>query len=411
MPATSLKIKREIKDTPKRVVLSSILFAMFVDIKVLNSIIATAYPSFSGEAMTIMYIVIVVLLISVAIIFRGNNASKTPISLTLIVSFCILWYFITKTLVGEPSVELPYFFVFTISAFIIPCIIKYDVRLLLLFILILPSWGIFYLMQLFYREIEEFGVITMGTSYGLLIPVIANIVYVFFYYSEDCLIKKIFLLPFFACNLLYLVQLAMFGSRGPIASLVFMLIVFWIISLDKYGRLKINRIRVFAIITILPILIIFFVHILSFLSETLSIYGLSLNVIEKFLTLEGAGDMTNGRDNITKIAINGIIESPLFGYGFAQFENNTGIVYPHNFVLQLLYDGGIILTSIILFPVLGHLRLKFLRHNRDEIICILFFLFASVPGALFSGDVWKASILWIFFGASLSSNNTNIRKL
>ena len=63
-----------------------------------------------------------------------------------------------------------------------------------------------------------------------------------------------------------------------------------------------------------------------------------MNVIDKNMRMIAEGDMSNGRDYIEGIALHKIAESPIFGYGLDQFENNTGMVYPHNFVLQMVFQ-------------------------------------------------------------------------
>lgn len=141
------------------------------------------------------------------------------------------------------------------------------------------------------------------------------------------------------------------------------------------------------------------------MQDLFSTFDISLNVVDKFLRLDDNGDMTNGRESLSTMAWKGIVESPLWGNGISQFNNNTGEGYPHNFVLQMLYDGGIILTLAIMAPVTQSLirKLKTISENKFAFFVLLFF--ASVPGALFSGDLWNASTLWMFFGFVLAKNS------
>ena len=118
-----------------------------------------------------------------------------------------------------------------------------------------------------------------------------------------------------------------------------------------------------------------------------------------------SGDLSNGRDAIDIIAWDGIFESPFLGYGTAQFENNTGFVYPHNFILQFLYDGGLLLTFVVLFPIVRTVIQKIKKVNSQEYICLIFLFFCSVPGSLLSGDLWESGMLWMFFGFVLSRNS------
>ena len=47
----------------------------------------------------------------------------------------------------------------------------------------------------------------------------------------------------------------------------------------------------------------------------------------------GTNDLSNGRSEIYKFTIKGIIESPLFGHGISRiyYLSNSVINYPHNF--------------------------------------------------------------------------------
>ena len=134
-------------------------------------------------------------------------------------------------------------------------------------------------------------------------------------------------------------------------------------------------------------------------------YDISLNVIDKFLDMGARGDMSNGRKDIDVFAWKGIWQSPILGHGIAQFERNTGIIYPHHFIIQMIYDGGFILTILVLTPIILSAINKIKKANHDEIICLIFLFFCSVPGALFSGDLWNSNVLWIFFGFVLSKHS------
>jgi O-antigen ligase len=118
--------------------------------------------------------------------------------------------------------------------------------------------------------------------------------------------------------------------------------------------------------------------------------------------MNNENDVTSGRDVIFKLTTLAISQNPLLGYGIDQFENNTGIVYPHNFILQLLYDGGLVLTFLVIFPVIRGIVKLFKTCSYNEFIVFVALFFASVPGGLLSGDLWTMVTLWVFFGAVFS---------
>lgn len=386
-------------------ILASIFLALFADVKTLNLIVIAAYPSYSGVFMTAMYAVIIIGLLIIGLFLQRRSFLKLRKSHWGICILCILWYIMTSLFIASPSVNIQFFGVFMVAAFLIPGIIHIDVRTFLIALVVLPSIGILYLDRIFYGEILETGVVSMGTCYALLIPVLGDLVYLRFYYRKESIRMKIIMLFFAAINLFYLVQMAMFGSRGPILCAVLLIMSFFIIRIDDNKKVFFRKGRVLIIIIGLLFLIFSFTAILQALQDFLAKFDMSLNVVDKFLRLDDNGDMTNGRESLSTMAWKGIVESPLWGNGISQFNNNTGEGYPHNFVLQMLYDGGIILTLAIMVPVTQSLirKLKTISENKFSFFVLLFF--ASVPGALFSGDLWNASTLWMFFGFVLAKNS------
>lgn len=391
---------------PVNVVVSSILLALFADTKVINLIIATARPSLAGSFMALMYAIVIAGLFCLGLFIQRRRLTALSPSYIGICFLCILWYLITSTFIGEPSVPVTFFVIFTITAFIIPGIIRIDVKTFLMALFIMPSVGIFFIEQIFVSEVLETGVVSMGTCYALLVPVLANLVYWRFYYSLDRVIVKALVILFSAINIFYLIQMAMYGSRGPILCVILLLASFFIIKVDtNNNHLSIRKGRVLTISLLAIIISVSFIPILQAISDYLASFDISVNVIDKFLRMEDTGDLSNGREAIDSITWNGIFDSPLLGHGIAQFKRNTGIVYPHNFLLQLLYDGGLFLSLSLLIPIMRNIIRKMRRPQTNETICLIFLFFASVPGALFSGDLWQATLLWIFFGFVLSDNS------
>lgn len=386
-------------------IFASLFLALFADIKTLNLIVIAAYPSFSGAFMTAMYAVVVIGLLLIGLFLQRRSFLKLRKSHWGICILCILWYIMTSVFIASPSVSIQFFGIFMIATFLIPGIIRIDVRTFLIALIVLPSMGVLYLDRIFYGEIIETGVVSMGTCYALLIPVLGDLVYLRFYYKKESIWIKIIMLFFAAINLFYLVQMAMFGSRGPILCAVLLIMSFFVIQIGDNKRILIRKRRVLIIIIGLIFLISSFATILQSLQTFFSTFDISLNVVDKFLRLDDAGDVTNGRESLSTMAWKGIMESPLWGNGISQFNNNTGEGYPHNFILQMLYDGGIILTLAIMAPISRSLIRKLKTVSENEFVCLMLLFFASVPGALFSGDFWNAGTLWMFFGFVLSKNS------
>ena len=383
------------------IVITSVLLAIFVDIKFLNLIILAAMPSFSG-IMTLMYAIVVIGIIYMGVLKKNRNfVSLTPTQIA-ITTLCFLWYILTSAFIGEPSVPLSLFSIFTLAAFIIPSIICIDVRIFLLTLFILPSVGIFYIDQIIIKSIIEENTLSMGKCYSMLVPVLACFVFLRFFFMKENIWKRLLLLPFMAINIFYLIQMVMFGSRSPILCVLLFIVSCFTVQISDNKQIHFRKGNIVLIFIGLIILGSLFIPILQAISVFFGNIDISLNVIDKILRLHEDGNILNGRDNISELALLGIYQSPILGHGLAQFQQNTGMVYPHNFLLQMLYDGGLFLTSCVLIPILKAGIHKIKNASADEFIYLIFLFFASVPGALFSGDLWQSVILWLFFGSLLS---------
>lgn len=390
---------------PKNVVAVSILLAIFASTKIINLIMSVALPSSTGSFMTLMYGTVVVGLFVIGLFFQKNSLrtlSSTHIGICVL---CIAWYIFSSLLVGQPSVSIQFFAIFTVAAFIIPGIIVIDVRIFLLAFLLFPSFGVFYFNQIIYNSILEEGILSMGICYSMLAPVLANLVYIRYYYWNERKTVKILLLPFTAINVYYLIQMSMFGSRGPLLCVLLLLTSFAIFDVKEDLIVYLRRGRTVLVVIGVLLIASSFVYILQLVNDFLLNHNLYVNAIDKILRLEDSGDISNGRDALSKIVWDGIWNSPFIGHGTSQFGKNTGIVYPHNFIYQMLYDGGVILTLCVLIPIIKGLIHRFKYIRKEDFVCLLLLFFASVPGALFSGDLWQSSLLWMFFGFVLSKNS------
>lgn len=388
---------------PSNVVVTSILLALFADTKMINLIVLAARPSLAGVFMTAMYAIVVVGLFYMGIIRQSHSIRQLSPSHIFVCGLCVFWYISTLLLIGQPSVSLTFFGIFTVASFLIPGLITIDVRTFLLALLLLPSVGILYVDQIIFNAVAEEGTLSMGKCYSMLVPVLANLVYLRFYFPTEKKLVKFMILPFTAINLFYLIQMSMFGSRGPVFCALLLVASFFLFSENQDNSIRLKRGRTILVMVVALIVFEYFVEILQLLNNYLSGFGISLNAIDKFLLMNERGDMSNGRDSISSIVWDGIWNSPIIGHGVSQFENNTGIVYPHNFIKQLLYDGGLFLTLGVFIPIIQAFRTKIRTIQKDELACLLLLFFASVPGALFSGDLWESGELWLLGGYLLSN--------
>lgn len=100
----------------------------------------------------------------------------------------------------------------------------------------------------------------------------------------------------------------------------------------------------------------------------------------------------------------------LFGHGISTFAANTGMAYPHNFLLQLLYDGGFLLFCPVAIPLVWYAVGTLRRCNRSTWMLFLLLFCSAVIRALFSADLWKQELLWFSFGILLTGKPMVLRR-
>ena len=395
--------------TPRSVAFASLLVALFIDTKAVNYVLG-AIMGRGGEGFTTTLFALIAFSSLILVIVQPRNLrDKANLYVWLLSAFIIGFYFYTSRTIATPRVPLPFLMGFTLMAFILPSLLKIDTRLTLRAIMSIPVIGVFWLNNVLQPEEEnEYGIISMMRSYAFLVPVMANILYILLYYKRDHLDRVgnnlfFWLITFF--NSIYLFKMLSSGSRGPFFCIVSLVIFHWAVKKDENGKLKLNFGKNLTIGMAILVIGAFFREVMFGLSTLLNWVGIHLNVIDKFVRKAvETGDMTNGREMIFAKCMEKIPEKPFFGHGMDLFERNTDIVYPHNFILQIFYDGGLMLALILLVPIIWYMIKKIRFGSYETYSMTLFLLFVSVPGALMSSDLWQNERLWLFFGAMLSTS-------
>lgn len=385
------------------VLVNTLAVALFADIRCVNW--ALVYGGFIPDGtMNILYpLVIGIILVTVLLqfnkIYRKGNGYAYFVLTTMLVSYLITLFFI-----GPPRISMSMYLALTIFAFLIPLICSIEARYLIKGIMFFPFFAVFRMDSIFQMVTEWQNFMDMDASYSFLVPVVANIVYLTYYFSEESLKAKIVTVVLSICNLLFCFRILAHGSRGVVLSIFLLLLFIFIVHIKQNNRgvaVHKGRLRstVVALVLIAASYISFFSYIDKYLENKT---GISFYAIEKIARMGAEGDLDNGRNSIASVALDGFWDQPIWGHGIDRFEAVTGQNYPHNFVLEILFDGGLILFFILLIPFLVSI-LKFLvRCNKDEMAVFSTLFFSSVPGALFSQDLYNMPVLWMTFGFCLS---------
>lgn len=389
---------------PALVFLQSLLVAFFMDVKCMNEILRTYGLSESDSLMTILYMLIVGAIFIIGF-FQKHKSSFSMGTIPKAIFFYIaLSYGITIATGGIPYVNPSHLLVFTVCAFLIPFIAEIDPQLTLKGVMLFPILGINRLSMIFVFVTDWNEWISMGLSYAFYTPIVASIIYIFSYWKDESKMNMIVTMVLFAVNMVYLFMIFQFGSRGPIV-LLLLLIVF-LFSVKKNENdvgVKINKVMLGGFGIAGLIVINAFDEILKFILGLLTDFGITSRTVSKFLVLSAEGDVDHGRNEILAKSWDGFFDSPIWGHGIDCFNQNTGIVYPHNFLMQILYDGGLILFCLLLIPAFKRTISLYKQCDRPIYGILSFYLFAGIGRGLFSGDLWRLALLWMFFSFVFSN--------
>lgn len=378
----------------QREVYESILIALFINVPAINIIIASIIPSLSNGVMAILYLLLICLFLFDYFLnyikrLRIERITSAMVMFTIIIAYVLTWIKIGNQL----SILNLVIYVF------LPLLIisKMDINgeLIIQFCVLIPVIGVPFFQKVFQQTNNS---ISMGLSYAFLPAVVFASSYLLTCVRKNKLITIVALV-----DLIYFVLIFLYGSRGVVLSGFIAVFILWLVrkkinlEYDPYFGLKIICISVVAII-----IVIFRWQIIYFLYDFFSGKGITVEFFDKIIRLQKLGGVDNGRSDINKVFLAEFVKKPLFGHGIKSFEYYTGIVYPHNFVYQMLFDIGIIGTLIIIVPLLSSVIKIFKRIGDYENSTVLIALIcASVPGALFSGDLWLNPLLWLTFSLIL----------
>lgn len=395
---------------PFDVILSSIAFAFFIDTKCIS--MALVYGGFvhteEGGVMVPLYFIaaISVSFCYIKKLIYGNSIRLSSVGIFLSM-YLICYYFFSSVFVGKPGTSLNMFLIMTILAFVTPQILVINTRVFLKTTILLPCFAVLRMNEVFASTVEWDMRLNMHVTYGFLIPVVASIVYTIFYLKEEIGIRKLITYSALFCNFLFFLRMLQYGSRGPLLCIVLLIIFLYISSCNGCGVI-IGSGRFQVVLMWVAIVLFGGYALLSVFSGILEDANIHIRSVEKILTLGAENNLSNGRDAITEITLTYIGDKPIFGYGLDRFDEITnGLLYPHNFILQLLFDGGLLLFTVIMVPICKNLNRLWRVCNKEQYILVSTLVFASVPGALFSDNLWHIVALWIAFGAIIKCNIYN----
>lgn len=246
----------------------------------------------------------------------------------------------------------------------------------------------------------------MTWSYAIF-PCIATMLVHFAYCRFDGVLKRLLYIPGF----IMLVKFVMFANRGAIVSLMALLYLIAIKGIHAKKELKNKKFLNKVLLVLLICVVLFYEEIIYFLYDFTTSLGYDISSVGKMYRLILEDNVTNNRSELYAYAMNGFLNSPLWGNGIGGFSANHG-GWVHNIVLQLLYEGGILLFTIILVPV-AKITIYFLKGkniDRDMYAFFTLLFCTSVPRLLFSTELWNTQGFWMLIAFGMACMNGMIRR-
>jgi len=188
------------------------------------------------------------------------------------------------------------------------------------------------------------------------------------------------------------------GSRSPVFSLFICLILFF----------TLRKSNLFLKILSFSMFIVFVIYQGANLVETSKSYGFETLVNRTEKTLDD-GDLS-ARNILIKDGLEMFYSNPVLGDAFLLQEGLGKGYYPHNFFIDTLISGGVVLT--ILFIMLLRkgvlLSLRIIRSSNLTWLGLLFIQYLALGMA--SGALWSSKIFWVIFGLIIGMNKSKINE-
>ncbi len=188
--------------------------------------------------------------------------------------------------------------------------------------------------------------------------------------------------------LFFLASIILVGSRGGLVGAVFTITLMLVIKILFARKVKVNNTLTFRKLLLIPLCI----TVIYFIYEPVKRV-----FMERFVgvTFDGDKVYTSGRDIIYFDAIEMIKEKPLFGHGIDSFTLSTGHVYPHNLLLEMMVEigliGALIFIVFLLYSILFIFKLK-----KSPLFILSGFPLYMIIVQMFSGEFYdfRYFFLW-----------------
>lgn len=294
------------------------------------------------------------------------------------------------------SQEVIYFLVFGITAGLI-MIVNCNYKLVWKYSLRVSIGYLIYYFLFFRSSFKESNLYwsqQMGVAYGVLILVVISMVFLFYndvyYFSK---IEKI--LAFIVLVLGSYIIFFDCGTRGAMFAVIVALAAMSIAKVRLFYKILISVLGAI----ILAIFLLNLKEIVYYFYSILKENEITIAGVTKAINLfNTTADFSNGREELYKMAWEMFINSPIYGHGIGYYYKMTQLSYPHNIILQLLIEFGLIGTIVFLYLIIRDVVVIFFinrNRNQEMVLHVVLFLI-TIPLLFFSSSYWLLPSFWIY---------------
>lgn len=262
----------------------------------------------------------------------------------------------------------------------------------------------------------RFSQTNLGTIYDLL-PCIVLAMYHFAYYRKKAsVLTKL-------CYVYYvyvLIKMLFVIVRGALLTLMVGLAIIYLNRpQNKWEAIRSwsmkKKILIGFGVVLATLAVLNFDLVITWLYTTLESMGINFGVITKFYFYMSTGNITDNREPYYELVHEMFLKSPIWGTGVQTFYAYSldGAAYPHNYVLQFLFEGGLVLMVPLTFITLRELYrvLAASYVSVDKMVFSACLLLLSVVPGMFSINIWYNRTFWmaVMFGLMAQKKDFRLR--
>ena len=363
--------------------LNSMLIALMITANLITEVLVRL-PFFKNFSNNIVVLGAALAIASAKVFYTHKFRVLLPTM--MVTAFTLLWYLYTLFFHYDDSTLEPAQFVLYVLVPVYAISQKADGEYVLRYVLYIGFMSVPVSNSFFVLLYENINQANLQNIYTLLIIVIAAMIHFSLYRKQSNIAVKLA----YVYAVYILVKALMYANRGAIVCLLFCLSILIINSYDGEQRRGLTNKSVLAI-TLLVVTgllsVLFFVPILHFMeSVSYKLFHSVPSFISKMLIYIQEGDIED-----------------LFFFQKIKGVGQRTWPYPHQYIYQYLFEGGIIfgaLPSYLSISITAKTIFRRIPTKKEFALCCIL-ICTTLPKLLFSTDAWTSTSIWMLITYSL----------